>query len=110
MGRRTRGMDAQTAIDIADSMDLPDGAHFAMIGDLMGGEMTRTEVAKMLAGHPLGSSLGIIAAIFEAALTGVCANPNFDPWLDKEASQAAVNFALDCVISTLNAKEREGGQ
>lgn len=31
-------LDAQTAIDIADSADLPDGAYFAMIGDLMGGD------------------------------------------------------------------------
>lgn len=31
-------MNATTAIDIADSMDLPDGAYFAMIGDMMGGD------------------------------------------------------------------------
>lgn len=33
--RRAR-MDAQTAMDIADSADLPDGAYFAMVGDLTG--------------------------------------------------------------------------
>ena len=29
-------MDFETACDIADSADLPDGAYYAMIGDLMG--------------------------------------------------------------------------
>ena len=29
-------MDLHTAMDIADSADLPDGAYYAMIGDLMG--------------------------------------------------------------------------
>jgi hypothetical protein len=31
-----RKMDFATACDIAESADLPDGAYFAMIGDLMG--------------------------------------------------------------------------
>lgn len=54
MGRRTRGLDAQTAIDIADSMDLPDGAHFAMIGDLMGGDyMTGVEAVMEADGVPM---------------------------------------------------------
>lgn len=31
-------VDAATAIEMADSMDLPDGAYFAMIGELMGAD------------------------------------------------------------------------
>lgn len=29
-------MDPKTAMDLADDMDLPDGAYWAMLGDLMG--------------------------------------------------------------------------
>ncbi len=32
------GLSANLAIEMADAMDLPDGAYFAMIGDLMGGD------------------------------------------------------------------------
>lgn len=35
---REEGLSAEDAIFLADTMDLPDGAYFAMIGDLMGGD------------------------------------------------------------------------
>lgn len=33
-----RRMSGSDAIDLADAMDLPDGAYFAMVGELMGGD------------------------------------------------------------------------
>jgi hypothetical protein len=35
---QSASMSARDAIDTADAMDLPDGAYFAIIGDLMGGD------------------------------------------------------------------------
>lgn len=43
-------------------------------------------------------------SIFNAALSGICANPEFFGMLFQQSPQAAVEFANECVLVVMNGK------
>lgn len=67
--------------------------------------MTRSEMLKMIETSCHDGKSSHAADIFNAALAGICANPNFFGPLFQQSPQAAVNFAADVTIAAMFSRD-----